>query len=170
MNLFLSSKVTYQGVEIIQHVDETKPQDVHIEVNGKGDFALKIRVPYWCHGEYQVNMNDKIETVSMDKDGYIQIQKQWNNDHVHIVFGISYELEQTPDRPEIMSLRYGPYVLAALSDEQDYLNLALKKDNLSSVMKQKDHTCEFYDEADGLTFVPIHTIDKQAYHVYFKLA
>ena len=170
VNLFLSSKVTYQGVEIIQHVDETKPQDVHIEVNGKGDFALKIRVPYWCHGEYQVNMNDKIETVSMDKDGYIQIQKQWNNDHVHIVFGISYELEQTPDRPEIMSLRYGPYVLAALSDEQDYLNLALKKDNLSSVMKQKDHTCEFYDEADGLTFVPIHTTDKQAYHVYFKLA
>lgn len=170
VNLFLSSKVTYQGVEIIQEIDETEPQDVHIQIKGKGSFTLKIRVPYWCHQEYQISVNGENKAVTVSEDGYMNVCKEWNDDHIQIKLGIRYDLEQTPDCPNIMSLRYGPYVLAALSDQEDYLNLTLKKDQLSTFMKQKEGTCEFYDEADHLTFVPLYTIDKEAYHVYFKLA
>ncbi|MFR5527466.1 MAG: hypothetical protein ACLTJG_21530, partial [[Clostridium] innocuum] len=89
---------------------------------------------------------------------------------IDAVFGCDYYLEATPDRKELVSLHYGPYVLAAVNETEAYLKLQLKPEKLAEQIHQIPGTTRFHDAADQLDFVPLSQIDLEAYHVYFTLA
>lgn len=169
VNLFLSSKVTGEDVEITQEVCEAEPGNIHMQVSGNSKKQIKIRVPYWANDTYQITCNGKALCVEKGQDGYLTIARETENDVLDIVFACTYYLEATPDKKEIVSLHYGPYVLAALDAQENYLKLALDPAKLAQQMKQEPGSCIFHDTIDNLDFVPLSAIDQEAYHVYFTL-
>ena len=64
------------------------------------------------------------------------------------------------------ALLYGPYVLAALTEEKDFLHLPLTEETLDAQVEKKDG---LHFSVDGISFVPLCSIDKEKYQVYVKV-
>ena len=66
----------------------------------------------------------------------------------------------------LAALLYGPYVLAALTEEKDFLHLPLTEETLDAQVEKKDG---LHFSVDGISFVPLCSIDKEKYQVYVKV-
>jgi hypothetical protein len=78
-------------------------------------------------------------------------------------------LFRTPDKPELASVAFGPYILAALSDQSDYIDLGVATDaDLAAKLVRVPNSASF--TADGLRFVPFYSVNHEPYSVYFKTA
>jgi len=74
------------------------------------------------------------------------------------------------------ALLYGPYVLAALTGEKNFLSARTKKkvfrplplteETLDAQVEKKDG---LHFSVDGISFVPLCSIDKEKYQVYVKV-
>ncbi|MGX8850497.1 beta-L-arabinofuranosidase domain-containing protein [Amedibacillus sp. YH-ame10] len=169
VNLYLSSTVSFQGATLSQEVDENKPGHVQLHVKQTKGYTLKLRVPYWANDTYIVSIDDKQVQLEKGKDGYLAIPTLAEEANIVIDFACTYYLESTPDKKELLSLHYGPYVLAALDDTQDFLSLSMNKEDLASQFTQDKEQNIFHDTVNNIDFVPFASIDKEQYHVYFKI-
>ena len=75
-------------------------------------------------------------------------------------------MERTPDKPEVAALCYGPYVLAALTDQEEFLNLPLTEENLENMVKTEE---QLRFVCGKTVFVPLYSICHEKYQVYFKI-
>ena len=166
VNLFLSSKVEWGQLQLIQQVDETKPGHLHMEIQGKANSTIAIRIPYWCQQPALVEVNHQKASYQV-LDGYLHLCSDWDNDCIDVVFPAHVYIEATSDDASIISIHYGPYLLAALDESQDYLNIRLS-DQLDQQFLQKEHTLHFYDVLNQITFCPLYQIQEERYHVYVK--
>ena len=60
------------------------------------------------------------------------------------------------------ALLYGPYVLAALTEEKDFLHLPLTEETLDAQVEKKDG---LHFSVDGISFVPLCSIDLSLIHI-----
>ena len=60
------------------------------------------------------------------------------------------------------NLAWGPYLLAALSDSNEFMH-----PELSELTEQKDAGCGVFT-AGETRFVPLHRVDKEKYHIYYR--
>lgn len=170
VNLFLPSSVNWgeKQVKLTQKVLEDQPGDISIQVHGNSNFTLKIRVPYWSKGSYRVRLNGS-DTKVKETDGYLILQKQWEDqDLVEITFSCTLCLETSPDDESIISLSYGPYVLAALTDSKDFLHLPLTSGSVQELFEQKKGMLEFRLKGQDIWFKPLYQVHHEAYQVYMK--
>ncbi|WP_333813607.1 hypothetical protein, partial [Muricomes intestini] len=84
---------------------------------------------------------------------------------VMIHFPCRLRLERTPDNAGLAALAYGPYILAALSGQREYLHIPLNEDTLEETIVRKEKPLVFQYKA--LQFVPLYQISEEPYHVYF---
>ncbi|MGC4019476.1 MAG: glycoside hydrolase family 127 protein [Muricomes sp.] len=182
VNLFLESQVYWQsrGILVKQTVAEAHPGDITLYFKSENKacesekWHLKIRQPYWCTGQAEIKVNGKERPCSPGSDGYLQFTIQageWDSEDreicIKIHFPCSLRMERTPDNPEIAALAYGPYVLAAVSDKRDYLNVPLKENELEEILI-KGRNCISFQYGD-IKFVPLYQISNEAYHVYLSV-
>lgn len=167
VNLFVSSVLEEEDLRIVQEEKEDAPGEVTLKVQGSRAFTLKVRVPYWCRGSYQVWVNGSEQSVETGADGYLNLTADWSKETtVEIHFACHYTLERTPDVRDTASLLYGPYVLAALTEEKDYLHLPLKEETLEAQVT-KGEGLNF--TVEGVHFVPLCSICREGYQVYVKI-
>lgn len=69
-------------------------------------------------------------------------------------------LDNTSDSA-FVNLAYGPYILAALSEETKFLD-APAVEEIHSVDGEL-----VFEDANGTKMIPLPTVDMEAYHVYF---
>lgn len=169
VNLYLTSTANFEGVQLTQVMDETKPGHVNICVKEMTGKVLKLRVPYWARDTYHVTVDGVEVSLEKDTNGYLTLYEVVSDTTITVDFGCGFYLEQTPDCANIVSLHYGPYVLAALDPSQDFLTLDMDVENLDVQFIQKENSCEMQDTKNNITFVPFSSIDKETYHVYFKI-
>lgn len=172
VNIFVSSCLNWrkQEVQLTQTVDEANPGKVKIKVKGNQPFTLKIRKPYWCINGYHVEINRKEEAVSLGSDGYLSINRSWSEEDEFVLnFDCRLRLEATPDKKDVVSLAYGPYILVALSEEKDYLRLPLTEESLKDELIKAANELIFYYPKEKLTFIPLSRVHHEAYHAYFML-
>lgn len=169
VNLFVSSSLTHEAMTITQQVLEEQPGHVTLQVSGGNGKDLAIRVPAWACST-KLLVNGTAISVEPEKDGYLHLRLSCDKTQIEAIFGCDYYLEATPDKKELVSLHYGPYVLAALNETEEYLKLKLDPKKLTDQIHQLPGTTRFHDEVDHLDFVPLSQIDLEAYHVYFTLA
>ena len=137
VNLFVPSALEKEDFKIIQEEREDAPGEVTLKVQGSRAVTLKVRVPYWCQGSYQIWINGAEQSVETSSDGYLTLNADWSKETtVEIHFTCHYTLERTPDVRDIASLLYGPYVLAALTEEKDYLHLPRRLPGLCQNSRQ----------------------------------
>lgn len=120
VHLYINSDATMlldQGeVTISQH--SNYPWDatieLHIETSAPISFALCLHVPGWCHGIWQMTVNDEKCEATVNK-GYVHVQRQWKNGD-RIVLKMPMEVQRIYPSPLIravagrVALQRGPLV------------------------------------------------------------
>lgn len=168
VNLFVPSALQLPEMNVIQEVNPENPGQVSFSVKGNDKRAWNVRIPYWCEGNWAVTVDGKPAKAEKTPQGYLRIKADWTDEKkIEVMFTYSLRVEKTPDVEDTVSLLYGPYVLAALTDEADYLKLPfLKETELQKVEKREGLRFNY----GNLTFVPLCTICHEGYQVYFKMS
>jgi len=173
VNLLVPSTLYWQErqMKLTLDVERHDPGKAVLRMEGTGDFALKIHRPYWAGPECRMEINGKPADMADDSAGYICISRDWQDgDEIKLFFDCRLRLETAPDRKELASLAYGPYILAALSDANDYLQLQLHEDDLmgSFTKETGPHGFAFRYTLENLLFIPLANVFHERYHVYIE--
>lgn len=174
VNLFLNSRTYWKEkkLRITQHVKQDSSV-VQLNITGIEDCLVKIRCPYWCDGKYTVIVNNRNTIAKCDSDRYINIQKTEESTKVEIHFLSSLRIETVADNQKIAVLGYGPYILAALSESESYLEFSITGKDLQKEMSLRrinGKSVAFQSERQqSLTWLPLAEVDRQRHHVYWKM-
>ena len=125
------------------------------------DKGLKIHIPSWAEDGLRAELNGReISRITLE-DGYLCVGEQCRSDD-EIVLHLPMQLRvvKNPSDCRFVNLAYGPYILAALSDVEEFFPLP----DLEKIRPMKE---KLHFEVEGLEFVPFPEIDTQKYHVYF---
>ena len=173
INLFLNSQTRWEekDLEIVQSV-ETNPGGIHLHFSGSGECSLKVRCPYWCAGEYSVRINHANAIAKCGSDGYINIQRKKETEDIRIDFVSKLRTETAKGSPDTAVLAYGPYILAALSEQETFLEFELRGNDpetgMHAVLVDEDRLV-FTTGEEGLIWKPLPEVGKEKHHVYWKM-
>jgi len=117
VNLFIPSILNWKEKGIIVRQETLLPKDdkVDLTITAKKptQFSVHIRKPYWAFKGVQVKVNEKIQLVSADSDGYITLNRTWKDkDHIELIMPMNIHTEAMPDNADRMAVFYGPVLLA----------------------------------------------------------
>ena len=122
VNLFIASKLNWKdrGIEVTQETkfpyEDFSTLKLYTEVPVK--MGIKIRKPAWLiEDELKIHINNEPFEAYDIKDNYIVLSRKWRNgDEVKINMPKHINLEYLPDGSSWAAIKYGPIVLAAISD------------------------------------------------------
>lgn len=166
VNLFLKSRLEWKdaGITIRQMTEMAHPETVVLEVESREEFPMAVRIPGWSGEERGLWIDGKKQDTMSVESGYLCMTVPEGVHEIRCLFPCGFYLESTPDCPELHSLLYGPYVLAALSKEERFLKLDIDPGK-----------AEQEAEKDGLTFCyrglvwkPLFEIDREPFQVYWE--
>jgi uncharacterized protein len=170
VNLFVPSALNDEtkGLQVVQSVPEMFSGEVEIHIETLTRTNLRVRIPYWHQGDITAFVNQtKVNTV--EENGYLVLSHKWNKgDKVTMKFTPRLRLERTPDKPDIASLAFGPYILAAVSDQKDYFELSLNQGNLPEKFERVANSNRFIFKDLNLEFAPLAELNHEHYHLYIK--
>ncbi|MNO13041.1 Non-reducing end beta-L-arabinofuranosidase [compost metagenome] len=169
VNLYIPSQLNWseKGLSLSQKRDQDGLGTVKFHIDGGPETAIMFRIPPWISEPITVKINGEIFRDFNCENGYLKLCRAWNKDEVELSMPYSMRLMGTPDDHSIKSLAYGPYVLAAISGEKDYISWTCgEKEFLKRITLQQEEPLAFV--LDGIKFVPLHQIQDERYHTYFK--
>jgi hypothetical protein len=163
VNLFIPSRLKSHKDEIaIETKIREKSFDIFINVMEISKKMLKIRKPLWANKA--LIYIDGIKKEATLADGYYMFEIQQG------ILEISYECEgylsKCIDDESTASVCWGPYVLAAVSEQKEYISLDIDSENVGQSL-QHDGNLNFRIESQK--FIPLSKIDKEHYHAYIKV-
>nr|WP_317282313.1 beta-L-arabinofuranosidase domain-containing protein [uncultured Sellimonas sp.] len=171
INLFLNSEMEWKerNLKIRQEVDQNNPGKIELTITGGEGCKVKVRKPYWCK-TYKIKVNNGNSIANDESDGYISIQRTGTRDVVELLFSCELRIEVTTDSKKTASLAYGPYILAAISDEQSYLEFP-EEELLKNIKRDTDADIAFRTDILGKKIVwkPLKGVRKEKHHVYWKI-
>ena len=82
--------------------------------------TLALRKPGWAKEDLEICVQGNQADPIVDESGYIRIQADFEAGvEINVRFPYHPGLIRTPDKPELAAVQAGPYILAALSEEQE---------------------------------------------------
>ena len=162
---------------------------------GTAQALLKFRIPTWCQG-FEVKVNGTIVDYTVE-GGFCCIDRTWTaGDQIDISLPMTLRLEPLKDKPRMVAIFYGPFVLAGKFDTvssdrvnitDNYFNgypgdyypstpipmLTGKTDDLSWIKKTEGKILDFTTDAtsDGttITLVPLYKAVNVRFADYWEM-
>lgn len=162
VNLFVESSLRWEEKDVFvrQKTDMDVPGKIQIEVQAGTVLGLKIRDPYWNNGKAEIWMDEAKWAQLCEKDGYFCLDIPQGVHEIQIQFFCSIETESPQDRGDLGVFRYGPYILAAVQKENEYLKFRKGE----RPVREKGSRFRLR----GIEFRPLFDIEEENYHVYWK--
>jgi len=175
-----SENNTKQTVNDIASAYANRPDfrkyDFVTEVKEATTFTLLLRVPDWIKEKACVYVNDELVEKTDITDKFVTIDRVWENgDKVVITLPIGLTFIPLPDDEQTGAFRYGPDVLAGVTDKERILKLesANPEDELSAdTERQWGDFRTFYrteNQDPGISFMKLNDIYEEPYQIYFKV-
>ncbi|MCR5251156.1 MAG: glycoside hydrolase family 127 protein [Lachnospiraceae bacterium] len=136
-------------------------------------FLLRLRIPSWVKGQPFVSIGGERRFLTEDvlRDGYLKLDKEWEDEEIRICFPAELRAEEFPDRPDKKAVMEGPIVLAALAE-----NVCLENVPKRCLMKQSEHVYVGgpwlqshyrlpHDDRE-IVFKPLYEVDDEIYTLY----
>lgn len=138
-------------------------------------FTLSLRVPEWVKGKPVVSVNgENVNTAA--ENGFIDIDRTWENDTVNIYFPSALTVSTLPDMPQLTAFSEGPVVLAGLCDN----DCGIYMDNdapESAITYVTEHTYSTFpwqqsvyrtiNQPENFDLIPVYDVTDEKYTVYF---
>ena len=117
VNLFIPSELNWEEQGLILQQESSFPQEgktiLKVKLEESKKLVLKIRYPGWASAGVKISVNGKKIRVKEKPGSYIAIDRKWKDgDLVEIGFPMELMLHPS-DNPDVVSITYGPLVLAA---------------------------------------------------------
>ena len=159
VNLYIPSQVSIQDFFMKQEITVDGVHKFAIETCGEQEIAF--RVPAW--GKECVVVVNGERFTKRNSDGYIHVKREWKvEDEVVIELSYEFRFAVSNDDERYVSVAYGPYILAELSEEETYR----KAPDLSRMERVMDGNHLRFMEGNRI-FVPMADIAEEKYHAYF---
>lgn len=170
VNQFIPSRLDWRDrdIRIDLLTEEEKPGMIRMKVEGNTELLIKVRVPYWCEGSYRVIMNNEAVNPVREEKQYLILDRFSGKDIIEITWQCSLRIEKAPDEEDIITVFYGPYVLAAITEDKRFVRLNLEGRPLGEVLVQQENTLEFRHIDSSLLFKPLYRVADEKYQVYVK--
>lgn len=173
LNLFIASTVdwTERGVRLEQQTrfpDEPRTT-VTVRADAPTRFTLHLRIPAWAAGDVALTVNG--EAVAAEPGTWCGLEREWRDgDRVELTVPMALEPVPMPDDPELLGVRYGPIVLAGLTDRH-HLILADPADPTSWLEPVPGDSLAFRTKGiePVVDLIPLHRIVDEAYAVYWTV-
>ncbi|EPS31812.1 hypothetical protein POX_d05995 [Penicillium oxalicum] len=150
INLFLSSVLTWpeMGITLKQSTNYPVGDTSRMEVSGKGDWTMKIRIPTWASSA-ELTLNGKaLPHVKATPGTYAQISRTWaDGDIVEIRLPMRLRTVAANDNKNIVAIAYGPSILCG-----NYGDSTLKSTptiTLDSIKRSGSSSLDFTAIADN---------------------
>ncbi len=199
VNLYIPSQLTWDstGLTIQQQGNAAAGDTVTITIL-KGAAAtqatLLLRIPSWVSGAPKVTINGTPQNQSINVGSYFSISRSWKvGDVVTLTLPESLRLEGAKDMPTMVSVFYGPLLLAGelgstgmpndYADKDAYLStppvavptITNSSQNPADWMQPVAGTplafkTQNAGAATGISFRPLYEVHHERYSVYWPLA
>ncbi|WP_019913936.1 beta-L-arabinofuranosidase domain-containing protein [Paenibacillus sp. HW567] len=170
VNLFVSSALedAGKGLQVVQSVPEVFTGELELNIGTLARTSLRIRKPYWHQGKVLAYVNGT-EVHAAEEDGYLVLSRKWSQgDKVNIKFSPELRLEYTPDKADLASVAFGPYILAAVSPQKVYYELPVHEGDIAGQFERVADSNRFVYKALKLEFAPLAELNHEEYHLYIK--
>lgn len=175
-----SENNTKQTVNDIASAYANRPDfrkyDFVVKTEKEVSFTLLFRIPDWIKAEATVYVNDEVVEKTSATDKFVSIERAWKDgDKVVLTFPIGLTFVTLPDDETMGAFRYGPDVLAGVTEKERILKLESERpeDELSAdTERQWGDFRTFYrteNQDPGISFVKLNEIGKESYQIYFKV-
>lgn len=139
-------------------------------------FALLLRIPDWIKADACVYVNDDLVEKTSETDRFVSIDRIWKNgDKVVLTLPIGLSFIPLPDDESMGAFRYGPDVLAGVTDRERILKLESdtpEKELSADTERQWGDFRTFYrteNQDPGISFMKLNDIYEEPYQLYFKI-
>mgnify|MGYP004658346731 FL=1 len=138
-------------------------------------FTLSLRVPRWVKGEPVVSVNGE-NVKNAAENGFIDIDRTWENDTVNIYFPSALTASSLPDMPQLTAFSEGPVVLAGLCEKDCgiYMDNDAPESALTYVTEHTYSTFPWQqsvyrtvNQPENFDLIPIYDVTDEKYTVYF---
>jgi DUF1680 family protein len=118
INLYIPSELTWKekGLKVRQETSFPEEETTRLIVETKTPVNMPVyfRYPAWATSGVSVKINGKLLKVKQNPGSYITINCKWlNGDKVEVEFPMKLQVSPTPDNQDVISISYGPVILAA---------------------------------------------------------
>lgn len=161
VNLFINSHIRWKEKNIVLYQTVREERDgivTSLRLSGAGTVRLHVRRPAWLSGEAVFSLNGK-PVVLQEADSYFAAGLLSDGDILVCRFPCKIYLESPQDAPELATVCWGPWVLAAVSPEKKPLSLV-------SSLEQTGDGPYFRLGAAGAQLMPLYMIKDEPYQVY----
>jgi|GEM_PF-1633365 len=117
INLFIPSLLDWREKDLRVRMDTKFPADETVNLTittGKPqELDLKVRVPYWATQGAEVTINGEKQDVKSTPESYLTLSRQWKDgDKIAVRLPMSLHLRPARDKENLITIMYGPVVLA----------------------------------------------------------
>ncbi len=170
VNLYMPSSVEWKGVRMSQTSDLTQSDKAAITINTNlpKKFNLVLRVPDWAGMIPEVRVNGKAVNANAVPGKMLSLDREWKDgDQVEFVLPMSLSECPINDDPNLVAIKYGPFVLAGLTEDEVRLSAdAIYKAKL--VYRAPCIEFEIPTSKGPIRFVPLYKVIDEKYGVYFE--
>jgi hypothetical protein len=196
VNLYIPSELNWRqaGLVIRQEGDLTRGEPVRFSVvKADGQTAtIHFRIPRWIAKPGIITLNGKVQESAGKPSSYVSLKRKWKTgDVVTLTLPASLRLERAKDDSSMVSVFYGPILLAGELGRENMPNDSADSDAnmkapavpvpdiVSSSPNPADwlqpvangnlaFTAQHAGPADGITFRPLYDVHHQRYSVYWR--
>lgn len=122
VNLFTASKLTNKHFAIEQQTTFPYKETTSLTVQKAGKYTIALRHPAWAEDGYKVVINGEKQSINIQKGkaSYVTISRKWKKgDKIEVRLPMALRLEECPNLPEYVAIKYGPVLLAAATGNDD---------------------------------------------------
>ncbi|WP_432936615.1 beta-L-arabinofuranosidase domain-containing protein [Kribbella sp. CA-253562] len=138
-------------------------------------FELRLRLPLWCAGSPDVEIDGK-SCRGEALDGWIVLSQVWSGQQIRLTIPSGLSTVALPDRPDHVAVLDGPIVLAGLTDVETTLSGdPADPSSFLTPDRERHHswwrtgTYRTVGQSTALRFVPLAEIRDERYGVYFPV-
>jgi DUF1680 family protein len=196
VNLYIPSELDWReaGLVIRQEGDVTRGEPVRFTIvkAGKQTSSLNFRIPHWISKPAVLTLNGKVKERAGKPSTYVSLKRKWKaGDVITLTLPAALRLEQAKDAPSMVSVFFGPVLLAGelgrenmpndRGDKEAYLNMpAVAVPEIKSASGNPADWLEpvtgaslvfkahGVGPADGIIFRPLYDLHHQRYSVYWN--
>ncbi len=140
------------------------------------EYTVNLRVPDWTDGKAEVYINGEKVAETTDTHSFLSVEKVWRDgDKVVIVLPIALKFIPLPDDDRMGAFRYGPDVLAGITEQERILKLEDDdpvKELSADTEREWGSFRTFYrteNQDPGISFKKLNEIGYEPYQIYFKV-
>lgn len=115
VDVYVPSRATSAGLTLRQEgfVPAARTVRLTIESAPAAPRTLRLRIPRWVAGPWAWRLNGQTQPAVAGADGYLAIHRPWTGgDVVELDLPAALRTETAKDRPDVVSIFYGPVLLA----------------------------------------------------------